>query len=261
MDKRIWKYIFLICCCLFFAVGIIWNVYGATNIPPNSIPYLPILKQILDRDWPEGKPISLFAGQVEQETCSSLTGKKCWNPKTELKTSREYGFGFGQLTIAYDSLGKERFNSFKEMKTIDKRLEKWQWEDRYNPNYQLQALVMKDKYNYNLMKGWKANHENKMNFVMNSYNGGYGGLVKDRILCGTKKGCDPNIWFGNVEKYSYKAKNTVSGYGKSFFEISREYVKNIRYVRSPKYEEYLQKILPIKKEDPKSWVDSILDKI
>lgn len=237
-----------------FLCFIIGDAIPQNKIPPNSIQYLPILKQIIERDWPQGTPKCLMAGQVEQETCISLTHKKCWSPTAELKTSREYGFGLGQITLAYDSSGRERFNNFLDVKKIDKRLEKWEWADRYNPNYQLQALVMKNRYNYNLMKGWSADHENKMNFTLNAYNGGLGGLIKDRQLCQTKTNCNPNIWFDNVALYSYKSKNKVSGYGKSFFEINREYVDNIRNKRSAKYTSYLEslpakkEILPIKKE-------------
>ena len=56
--------------------------------------------------WPDVPIRSALAAQVEQETCPSLKSAKCWNPRAELKTSREYGFGLGQLTVT------QKFDNF-----------------------------------------------------------------------------------------------------------------------------------------------------
>ncbi len=209
------------------------------NVPAASKKLLPILLKIIIENWKNMKMYSLFAGQIEQETCITLTHKKCWNPNAELKTSREYGFGLGQITISYDSEGKERFNNFIEIKKIDTKLKKWEWKDRFNPNYQLLALVSYDKYLYNLIK-WKcATEEDHYAFMLCSYNGGLGGLIKDRQKCTKQAGCDDSKWFNNVEKTSYKATTAVAGYGKSFFEINREYVSNILKKRRFKYIPFL----------------------
>lgn len=207
-------------------------------IPILAKQYLPYLDLIIEKKWPKFEPKSIMAGQIEQETCPSLKHSDCWNPKAEFKSSVEYGVGLGQITIAYDSNGNIRFNNFEEVKKIDKHLEKWEWGNRYDPLLQMEALVSKNRYNYNLMKGWEANHTNKLAFTMCAYNGGFGGLLKDRELCKTKSGCNPNIWFGNVEKYSYKAK-TATSYSKSFYQINREYVSNILNIRHKKYITYL----------------------
>ena len=72
-------------------------------------------------------------------------------------------------------------------------------------------------------------------FMFSAYNGGAGGVFKDRALCRATTGCDQNKWFGNVEKYSFKSKVAAKGYGKSFFEINREYVQGIMNSRWIKY--------------------------
>ena len=216
-----------------------YDLARSEELPANAKLYLPKLKSIIDSTWPNISPKSTFAGQIEQETCISLKRKKCWSPYAELNTSREYGFGLGQITIAYDSSGKERFNNFLDVKKIDKRLEKWGWKDRFNPEYQLIALVAKDKYTYNLMKFNVANDYEKLAFMLAAYNGGLGGVIKDRQICEKTPGCNVAYWFNNVEKTSYKAKIAVAGYGKSFFEINREYVRNILKLRRMKYIPYL----------------------
>ena len=55
-------------------------------------PFPFVLKSEINRAWPDLKPKSALAAQVEQETCVSLKSKKGWNQATELKTDREYGF-------------------------------------------------------------------------------------------------------------------------------------------------------------------------
>jgi membrane-bound lytic murein transglycosylase MltF len=73
-----------------------------------------------------------------------------------------------------------------------------------------------------------------------AYNGGLGGLAQDRRLCRATPGCDQSKWTGHVEKTSYKAKIAVKGYGKSFFEINREYVRNVMNIRKAKYTGYFK---------------------
>lgn len=202
-------------------------------LPPKSLEHLPTLKQESQTYWPTLVRQSLLAGQVEQETCPSLKSKQCWNPKAELKTSREYGFGLGQITIT------DKFNNFEEAKKLDKSISKWQYANRYDAKYQLRVLVLTDKRNYYaLPKTIKP--EAKFQMALAAYNGGLGGVLSERRLCAKLKSCDPDLWFDNVEKTSRKSKKKFGGYGQSFFDINRGYVRNIWFVRSKKYEPYLE---------------------
>ena len=66
----------------------------AQNVPPLALVYLPVLVEKQRAIWPDAPTPSFLASQVEQESCLSLTHSKCWNPRSELKTSRENGNGF-----------------------------------------------------------------------------------------------------------------------------------------------------------------------
>jgi len=207
------------------------------DIPVNAKTYLPDLVEVIIDCWYEVENWDVFAGQVEQETCITLKHSKCWNPKAELKTSREYGFGLSQITIAYDAEGKERFNNFKSATKLDKVMKNWRWEDRYNPYYQLRFLVLQDKQIFYLIK-WTDDELVRFAFTLAAYNGGFNGMVRDRKMCESTPGCNPNLWFDNVEKESWRSKVKVSGYGKSFFDINREYVSKILKERRQRYLEY-----------------------
>lgn len=198
------------------------------GLPPNAVAYLPVLASEITSAWPSAPMPSALAAQVEQETCISLRSKGCWNPRTELKTSREYGFGLGQLTVT------SRFNAWEEVKAMDAGLKAWKWEDRYDPRLQLRALVVKDRFNFDRFPV-AATTTDRLAFGLAAYNGGVGGTLGDIKLCRATSGCDPGRWFGHVERTSLKARTKVQGYGQSFFDINREYVRNVLTVRRAKY--------------------------
>ncbi|MCX5875319.1 MAG: hypothetical protein NT087_03275 [Deltaproteobacteria bacterium] len=110
----------------------------------------------------------------------------------------------------------------------------WRWEDRFNARYQLRTLILTDRGNYHRLS-FVENPLERLAMALVAYNGGLGGLLSDRRLCAATKGCDPNVWFGNVERTSLKAKTAARGYGKSFFEINREYPRNILGFRREHY--------------------------
>lgn len=207
----------------------------AQELPEGAKKYAPVLRMQLFYKWHDLQRGSTIAGQVEQESCITLKHKKCWNPTAELKTEREYGFGLGQITIAYHKDGTERFNNFKELKKLDKDLLGWKWENRFDPTYQFIALIALDVSIYDKLPAPILGEDNRLAFTLAAYNGGLGGTLQDRRLCVHTAGCNPNIWFSNVELYSMKQKTKIKGYGKSFFDINREYPKNILYVRRKKY--------------------------
>lgn len=202
---------------------------AADGLPPGAVKYLPMLESEQKNHWPDVPMRSALAAQVEQETCPSLKSAKCWNPRAELKTSREYGFGLGQLTVT------PKFDNFKEARKLDSSLNDWKFEDRYDPARQLRTMVLMDRGANRYLVKMVPDERERLAMSFSAYNGGLGGVLSDRRLCSQKPGCDPTQWFGNVEQTSLKAKSKTAGYGKSFFDINREYVRNIMYVRRERY--------------------------
>ena len=208
----------------------------ADQSPPDAAkPLLPLLKQAQTAYWPDMPQPSTLGAQVEQETCITLKHRMCWNPRAELKTSREQGVGLGQLTRAFNANGSTRFDAMGDLtKSYSKELAGLSWQTPYDPALQLRALVLKDKQGCSLIKN-TATGKDQLAMCFAAYNGGLGGLNSDRRVCAGTKGCDPGKWFGHVEQTSLKAKTAVPGYGKSFFDVNREYVVNIMVVREARY--------------------------
>lgn len=206
--------------------------FAQQEVPKNFLTHKDTLVKAISYSWPQITIPSAIPGLIEQETCYSLTHSKCWSPNAKLETKREYGFGLGQLTVT------SRFNAFEEVKGLDSRLKEWQWSDRFNPEFQIIAVIAMLKRNYNVF-GDVKNEYDRYAFSLASYNGGLGGIQSDRRICRNTPKCDPGLWFGNTEHTSLKQRTKVTGYGKSFFEINREYPKNILEIRRYKYKPYV----------------------
>ncbi len=208
------------------------------RIPAQANDHAPTLVRVQAEVWPRAPRPYTLAGLVEQESCISLTHSRCWNPHSTLRTSREYGFGFGQITVAYRPDGSVRFNKFEELRAAHPSLRDWHWEDRFNPEKQLTAVV---EMNLDLWRriataGPGATVDDQWAFVLSAYNGGLGSVLQDRRLCSNTRGCDPARWFGHVADHSTKSRRPQSGYGgRSWYEINRSHVRNVLTVRRDKY--------------------------
>lgn len=211
----------------------------AGQVPKKAELYLPILVQQQEAIWPDAPMPSYLAAQVEQESCISLSHSRCWDPRAELKTSRENGVGLGQFTRAYNADGSIRFDKISELAAAHDSLKGWSWATRYDPKYQLTALIEMNKAIFRRQAG-AASDRDRIGFTLSAYNGGEGGVLQDRRLCANTPGCDKSKWAGHVERTSLKSKTPSPGYGKSFFQINREYVHNILDVRRQKYIRYFR---------------------
>lgn len=210
----------------------------AAELPPGAVQYLLVLKAEQSSFWSDVPLRSALAAQVEQETCASLKSAKCWNPRAELKTSREVGFGLSQLTVT------SKFDNFAEARKLDKSLQEWNFADRYDPRRQLRTLVLMDRSAYRSLTRFVPDPTERLAMTLSAYNGGLGGVLQDRRLCATVDGCDPKRWFGNVETHSLKAKVKAAGYGQSFFCVNRSYPQNVMFTRRVKYSTYFDEAPP-----------------
>lgn len=203
-------------------------------IPKAASALLPLLWLEVCATFPAFEAPAVFAGQIEAESCITATHPKCWNPSAELKTSREYGFGLGQITKAYRADGSVRFDNFVEAKRKYRELKDWTWETRLDPRYQMRAMILMDKECFRVVP-FAKDGLNRAAMMLVCYNSGLGGILQDRQLCRQEAGCDPDTWFNNIEKHSLKSRIKVQGYGKSFFDISREYPRKVLFVKAPNY--------------------------
>lgn len=223
--------------CILAAVVLVLTVTASRSAEPPAaaVPLLPVLQAEQRAYWPDAPLPSALGAQVEQETCPSLKHRSCWNPRAELRTSREQGVGLGQLTRAFRADGSTRFDALAEIvHAYPQALAGLNWGNRYDAALQLRALVLKDRQGFLQVLGADTPAD-QLAMAFAAYNGGLGGLASDRRACAATPACDAGRWFGHVERTSLKAKTAVPGYGKSFFEINREYVRNIMVVRRVRY--------------------------
>lgn len=215
------------------------TVYGACDyIPPQAFLYKDLIKKELDKYFPDLYNYNYIPALIEHESCITLKHKKCWNSKARLKTSREEGAGLGQVTRTFKKDGSIRFDTLQEMsRRYREELKEARWETIYQrPDIQIRIIVLMVRDLYKRLY-FIENKEHRLHMVDAAYNGGLGGLLKERRACGLSKNCNPNIWFNNVEKYCLKSKKALYG-GRSACDINRHHVRDVFINNLPKYNKY-----------------------
>lgn len=109
------------------------------------------------------------------------------------------------------------------------------WSNVYTrPDLQIVGIILKMQDNYKYYKGKGSDFDEEYAFADAAYNGGIGGLDRERRICNLTKGCDPTKWFGHVENYCLKSKTALYGQ-RSACDINRHHVKDVMIIRAPKY--------------------------
>ncbi|NMG71835.1 lytic murein transglycosylase [Parazoarcus communis] len=179
-----------------------------------------------------------FGGLIEHESCISLTHSRCWSSKSRLKTAREEGAGLGQLTRAWRPDGSLRFDALAEMRDRHPALRELSWRTIYDrPELQMRAVVLKVRDDYTTLRV-VADPLERLAMTDAAYNGGLGGLQRERRACQIKDGCDPQRWWGHVEHTCLKSRTPLYG-NRSACDINRHHVADVIQRRAPKYRAHL----------------------
>ncbi|WP_395406321.1 hypothetical protein ACHMW6_06515 [Pseudoduganella sp. UC29_106] len=203
----------------------------AGELPPGALKYGTVLKAEQMRYWPGHPDPAILGALVEQESCVSLKSSRCWNPAAKLKTDREEGAGMGQVTRAYRADGSLRFDTLADLSKRYAPLADWSWGNVYQrPDLQLRAVVLLSKESAMPFRAAPA----MLEFGDAGYNGGIGGVQKERRACQMTRGCDAGRWFGHVEAHCLKSRQPLYG-SRSACDINREHVTNVIQVRRSKY--------------------------
>lgn len=208
-----------------------------TYIPPRAFEYKDTLESELDRIFPELPEYNFVPALIEHESCITLTHSKCWSATSELRTSRENGIGFFQLTRAWTADGRLRFDTVSDLRRqYPTALHDASWDTLKNrPDVQIRAGLLLIRQNYNSL-AMIPDPINRMHMTDAAHNAGAGNVQKERRACGLAKNCDPNIWINNVEHYCLRSKKPLYA-GRSACDITQHHVRDVFFTRLPKYQE------------------------
>lgn len=220
---------------LFISFSVLGQV---NNIPKQAYDHRETIVAELTELFPTIYDFNYVPALIEHESCITLKHKKCWNSTSELKSAREQGVGLGQITRAYHSDGRLRFDSLTELRNKYKvHLAEVTWNNvKQRSDLQIRMIVLMLRDNWSRL-GMIPDPYQRMSMVDAAYNGGLGGLNKERRQCNLTKGCDATVWFGNVEKHCMKSKNILYG-NRSACDINRHHVTDVMKVRLPKYQKF-----------------------
>lgn len=210
-----------------------------TYIPAGAQTYLLTLKVEQHQHWRDHPRPAVLAALVEHESCISLTHSRCWNPASRLKSAREEGAGLGQITRAYRADGSLRFDALAELVQRHPALSGLGWDNVYGrPDLQLRAVVLKSRDNHRFFTQFVPDPLAALEFADAGYNGGNGGVQAERRACALVAGCDPQRWFGHVERHCLKSRAALYGQ-RSACDINRHHVTDVLLTRAPKYAKVL----------------------
>lgn len=209
---------------------------SADYIPAQAFAYKATIAKELDTYFPQLHERNYVPALIEHESCITLKHSRCWKSTAQLKSARELGVGLGQITKAYNSDGSVRFDSLEELRRRYKReLQEVSWDnvaDRADLQIRMISLMLKDSW-FRLQD--VRNLDQRLAFVDAAYNGGLGGVNKERRQCSLTKGCDYTQWFGHVEKHCLKSRKVLYG-NRSACDINRDHVRLVIKKALPKYQ-------------------------
>lgn len=129
-----------------------------------------------------------------------------------------------------------RFDALAEMRhKYPRELSQLSWSTIYTrPDLQIRTIVLMMRDNYKAFEPYAKNNDEAYAFADAAYNGGLGGVNKERRACKLSSSCDPGVWFGNVENFCLKSRVALYG-NRSACDINRHHVKDVLKIRADKY--------------------------
>lgn len=182
------RFFVLICLCSS-------TLMSQDRIPSRAWTYQQILHAEVERTWGLRIPpdvVAISAGTIHQESA--------WNPLAH----SAYASGLTQFTDSTWADMLVRDPSLAGLGNV------------WNPHAAIRAMVV---YHHALWSLFPTIKEDRWAFVLSSYNGGYGNVIKDQKLCALIVQCLPNVWWNNVELHSKRLPQ--------FFKENRGYPRNI----------------------------------
>lgn len=200
---------------------------------PRAAPFAPVIRAEVREHWADLPWPHYVAALIAHESgCPAL--RSCWSPTARLKTAREEGAGLGQITRAWRADGSLRFDSLADMRARHPALREWSWLNVYQrPDLQIRAVVLMSRGNWDALRLVSDSWE-RLAMTNAAYNGGLGGVHADRRLCHVTPGCDPQRWWGHVERTCTKSKAPLYG-TRSACDINRDHSTHVLRKEFPKY--------------------------
>ena len=213
-----------------------------TYLHPRAIELLPMVVRETDTYFPDIPHRHYSMGLIEHESCISLKHSRCWLPTSRLKTAREEGLGLGQLTRTWHPDGRVRFDTLADMRRLyPQSLSELSWDTlRNRPDLQVRTMILMTRQSYKTLSGVKDPTE-RLKMADSAYNGGITNVIRSRAVCGLAKGCDPQRWYSNVERYNQKSTKILYD-TRSPRDINNHHVRDVFETRMPKFEPLFKKV-------------------
>lgn len=211
-----------------------------TYIHPRAAALMPTIKDEVGKFQPSMTIPWYYPGLMEHESCITLKHSKCWNSQAELRNNREHGLGLGQLTRAWDVKGKLRFDNLEAYRSKYPR-DLWElsWDTFKNrPDLQIRVTVLMVRDIEKRFIDIKDPYE-RFKMTDSAYNGGESHVKRAREACKLTKGCNPSVWYSNVEIHLPKSKAPDARYGgQSMYSINTKHVRDVFENRMPKFKQF-----------------------
>lgn len=226
----------------------------STYVHPRSLEWAPIFQQELKTYFPEIPQPWYVLALAEHESCIHLKHPNCMSHKSKFSTKwkengqpRELGAGIAMLTKAWRIDGTKRMDSLEGLKKVyPNDLKDLNWDNIFErPDLQARGMILLMRDDYRSFNKSVPDKIQRQRFADSAYNGGRRDVNTAINRCGMTKGCDPGVWFNNVENHNPKSTKELYS-GRSARQINNHHVRDVVLTRMPKY----QKVLPNLGEKP-----------